>query len=99
MDHRALAECRSLFTIAKNPADRLTRFNDLEAKALLYPPPLEGRTHAGDFGDDVFTVGCLDLMKRFDLLIRAMKHTRTPVRARRPAPACSARNWSSRSTS
>src|SRR6185436_6256519 len=36
----------------------------------------------GDFGDYVFSAGRLDRLKRFDLLIRAMKHTETPVRCR-----------------
>jgi len=81
MDNRALAECRKRFTIAGNPADRLRRFNGLDASVLYPPPPLDGQYRSGDFGDYVFTVGRLEKMKRHDLMIRAIAHARTPVRA------------------
>src|SRR5512136_3012688 len=40
MDDTALAECRALFTISRNVADRLSRFNSLPGTPL-YPPPHE----------------------------------------------------------
>jgi glycosyltransferase involved in cell wall biosynthesis len=50
---------------------------------VLYPPPkIDARLRPGPFGDYVFTVGRLEPLKRFDLLIRALKHTETPVRCR-----------------
>lgn len=82
MDNRGIAECTRRFAIAGNPAERLRRFNNLEARVLYPPPPLDGRYREGDFGDYVFTVGRLDRSKRNDILIRAMAHTKTPVRAR-----------------
>ena len=82
MDTRALAECRALFTNAGNTAHRLQRFNGLAARPLYPPPPLEGRYHEGAFGDYVFTATRLDAMKRVDLLLRALAHTRTPMRAK-----------------
>ena len=82
MDGRALRECRTLFAIAKNAADRLRRFNGLEAQVLYPPPPLDGRYRAGAPGDYVFGVGRLDGMKRFDLLIKAMAHAPAELRAR-----------------
>jgi glycosyltransferase involved in cell wall biosynthesis len=82
MDRRVLAEARQVFTISGNVAARLQRFNDLPAQ-VLYPPPRLDRLYApGDFGDYVFSAGRLDRLKRFDLLVRAMKHTETPVRCR-----------------
>jgi glycosyltransferase involved in cell wall biosynthesis len=82
MDHRTLSEARRVFTISGNVADRLRRFNQLEAEVLYPPPKLNRLYHPGDSGDFIFTVGRLDPLKRFDLLIRAMKHTETPVRCR-----------------
>ena len=82
MDTRAIAECRARFTNAGNTAHRLHRFNGLDARPLYPPPPLDGRYWTGEFGDYLFTVGRLDRMKRTDLLIRALKHTRTRVCAR-----------------
>jgi len=81
MDRRALGEARARFTISRNVADRLRRFNDLDAEPL-YPPPLLGdRYRCGPFGDLVVTAGRLDPMKRFDRLVRAVAAAATPVRA------------------
>ena len=82
MDTRALGECHQRFAIARNPADRLQRFNGLSADALYPPPPLDGRYHEGAFGDYVFTASRLDAMKRVDLLLRSLVHTHAPVRAK-----------------
>ncbi|HEX4966606.1 MAG TPA: glycosyltransferase family 4 protein [Thermoanaerobaculia bacterium] len=82
MDRRTLAEARAVYTISGNVADRLRRNNGVEA-AVLYPPPkLDPLYHPGPSGDFIFTAGRLDPLKRFDLLIRAMKHTETPVRCK-----------------
>jgi glycosyltransferase involved in cell wall biosynthesis len=77
MDDTALAECRSIFTISRNVADRLSRYNALPATPL-YPPPHElGRYHNAGFGDFVFYAGRLDRLKRLTLAVDAMKRVRT----------------------
>jgi glycosyltransferase involved in cell wall biosynthesis len=82
MDRRTLSEARAVFAISRNVAERLARFNDLAAR-VLYPPPGIGRScHPGDFGDYVVGTGRLDRMKRFELLVRALRHTETAVRCR-----------------
>lgn len=82
MDDRTLKEARGLFTISGNTAERLKRYNRLEAEPLYPPPRLEGAYHPGDFGDYVFSAGRLDPLKRFDLLVEALAHTQTPVRVK-----------------
>jgi glycosyltransferase involved in cell wall biosynthesis len=82
MDRRTLSEARAVYTISGNVADRLRRFNQVEAEVLYPPPKLDPLIRSGDAGNYVFTVGRLDPLKRFDLLVRAMKHTETPVRCR-----------------
>jgi glycosyltransferase involved in cell wall biosynthesis len=82
MDRRTLSEARSVYTISGNVADRLRRNNGVEAEVLYPPPKLDALYHSGPSGDFIFTLGRLDPMKRFDLLVRAMKHTETPVRCR-----------------
>src|SRR5450830_141107 len=42
-DRTGLTEARKIFTNARNTADRLARFNGIEAEALYHPPPLAGR--------------------------------------------------------
>lgn len=80
MDTRTLAEARRVFTISKNVATRLERNTGLRAEALYPPPRLTGSIRPGPFGDYVLTVGRLNQIKRFDLLVRAMKQTRSGVR-------------------
>jgi glycosyltransferase involved in cell wall biosynthesis len=82
MDRRTLSEARAVYTISGNVADRLRRFNQVEAEVLYPPPKLDPLYHSGDSGDYIFSIGRLDPLKRFDLLIKAMKYTETPVRCR-----------------
>lgn len=80
MDSAALGECRRIFTISKNVAARLLRYNGLEAEALYPPPQHQGRYHAGQAGDYLFYAGRLDRLKRLDLVIDAVARAGGPVR-------------------
>ena len=64
-----------------SPTSTTRRFNGLEAETLYPPPALGERYRAGPYGDAVVSVGRLDPMKRFDLLIRAVAAASTPLRA------------------
>jgi glycosyltransferase involved in cell wall biosynthesis len=77
MDTAALAECRHVFTISKNVAARLARYNGLAGEALYPPPHHLGRYHAAEYGDYLFYAGRLDRLKRLDLLVNAMKRVRS----------------------
>jgi glycosyltransferase involved in cell wall biosynthesis len=80
MDDRGLGEARARFTISGNTAERLERWNRLDAEPLYPPPRLGDAYRPGEFGDYVFSAGRLDPLKRFDLLIQALAHTAAPVR-------------------
>ncbi|MEP7009441.1 MAG: glycosyltransferase family 4 protein [Acidobacteriota bacterium] len=82
MDERTLGEARRVYAISDNVAARLERHNNMKIGTLYPPPRLIDRLAPGEMGDYVFTAGRLNRIKRFDLLIRAMKHTKTPVRCR-----------------
>ncbi len=82
MDRQGLGEARRIFSISQNTADRLRKFNDLEATVLYPPPKLAGEHRAGAYGDYVFSAGRLDPMKRFDQLLRAVAAAERPVRCR-----------------
>ena len=71
MDERALLEARAIFTISRNTADRLRRYNDIDAE-VLWPPPQRGDLEW--LGDDgyILSVGRLDPTKRTELLIDAV---------------------------
>lgn len=80
LDTSALRECKRLFTISRNIADRLRRYNGLEAE-VLHPPLQEPeRWRCEAFEPFVLSVGRLETLKRTDLLIRA-------AAAGLPAPA------------
>jgi glycosyltransferase involved in cell wall biosynthesis len=80
MDNSALSECRSIFTISRNVADRLQRYNSLPG-APLYPPPHHlGRYRCDGYGDYLFYAGRLDRLKRLDLAVDAMRRVRSGAR-------------------
>jgi len=80
MDDAGLGECLELFTISKNVAARLARYNSLTAETLYPPPPQQGRYRQEGFGDYLFYAGRLDRLKRLDLAIDAMKRVRSKAR-------------------
>jgi glycosyltransferase involved in cell wall biosynthesis len=80
MDTAALKECRQIFTISKNVARRLSRYNGLAAEALYPPPHHLGRYRDDGCGDYLFYVGRLDRLKRLDLAVDAMQRVRSGAR-------------------
>jgi glycosyltransferase involved in cell wall biosynthesis len=80
LDRRMLGECRRVFTNAQNTANRLAKYNDVQAQALYHPPPLADRLRPGRYGDYVLVVGRLESVKRADLAIRALAHVPAPTR-------------------
>jgi glycosyltransferase involved in cell wall biosynthesis len=72
LDSVALGEARRVFATSRNVADRLLRFNGVEAELLPHPPQsLPYRT--ADAEGFVLSVNRLDRAKRIDLLIEAAK--------------------------
>ena len=80
LDRRMLGECRHVFANAQNTANRLARFNGVQARALYHPPPDAERLHAGSYGNYVLVVGRLETVKRTDLAIRAMAYAPSHIR-------------------
>ncbi len=80
IDRRTLSEARRLCTISGNVAARLESFLGLEGEPLYPPPALGERLRPGPFGDYVFSVGRLDQMKRFDLLLSALARSTSELR-------------------
>ena len=72
MDAVALGECQDIFTISRNVADRLSRFNRLPGTPLHPPPRDAHRFHPGSYGDYLLFAGRLERIKRVDLALRAL---------------------------
>ncbi len=86
-DTRALEEARRRFTTSGVVADRLARYNGLDAEPLYHPPPLFDRLRsvgtgngAVSSGDYVFCATRLDANKRPELLVEAARHLTTDTR-------------------
>ena len=80
LDTEMLAECRRVFTNAKNTAARVAKFNALVAEPLYHPPRLAPRLTAGPYGDYVLCVGRIESVKRVDLAVKAMIGCNTELR-------------------
>lgn len=80
MDSSSLAECRSIYTISQNVADRLGTYNHLPATPLYPPPQHLGRYRNDEYGDYLFYAGRLDRLKRLDLALDALARTSSPAR-------------------
>jgi glycosyltransferase involved in cell wall biosynthesis len=80
-DSRFIPEARKVFANSQTVAERLLRYNRIESEPLYHPPPRADRLRAGEQGDYIFYPSRLEPQKRQELLIEALRHTRTPVRA------------------
>jgi glycosyltransferase involved in cell wall biosynthesis len=72
LDAVALGEARRVFATSRNVADRLRRFNGVEAELLPHPPQALPYRSAPSEGY-VLSVNRLDRAKRIDLLIEAAR--------------------------
>jgi glycosyltransferase involved in cell wall biosynthesis len=72
LDEVALGEARKVFATSRNVADRLQRFNGIDATVLPHPPQSLRYREAEPEGF-VLSVNRLDRAKRIDLLIEAAK--------------------------
>lgn len=79
-DNRFLPQARAIFTLSREVTERLRRYNAILSEPLYHLPPNAADIREGDFGDAVFYPSRLDLAKRQDLLIEAMRHVKTDAR-------------------
>lgn len=78
-DIATLGETPHRFAISGNVAERLRRYNGLDAQ-VLYPPPRDpDQFRPGPPGTYLLSVGRLDAMKRVNLLLEALARMRHAV--------------------
>ena len=82
LDDVSLREARKVFTNSQVVADRLLAFNNVQAEPLYPPIRAPERFHCRSYGDELVAVCRMEPHKRQDVLIEALKHTRTPVKLR-----------------
>lgn len=81
IDNRTLAESRKLYAISQTVADRLEKYNHLEAQCLYQPPKNPEKFYTEGYGDYILSVGRLDKLKRLELLIQALKYCDRHIQA------------------
>lgn len=81
-DRICLLESRKIYANSKNVANRLKKYNGIEAEALYHPPSLSGRYYTDGYEDYILSVGRLDRLKRNELLLEAMCHCEKSIKAK-----------------
>lgn len=71
--------CKAVFSIGSEVSRRLSDWNGLEAPAL-HPPLWGDDFRTGPYGDYLLLPGRLHAWKRVDLVIRAMRQVKAPLR-------------------
>ncbi|WP_079913850.1 glycosyltransferase family 4 protein [Paenibacillus sp. 32352] len=79
-DNTFLRESRHVFANSKTVANRLLKFNDIDATPLYHPPTDYEKLKCDSFGDYVFYPSRLNEIKRQHLIIEAMKYTKSNVK-------------------
>jgi glycosyltransferase involved in cell wall biosynthesis len=80
-DDRCLSEAKALYTNSRIVADRLRRYNGIEADGILYPPLLHPEQfRCGEAGDYVFYPSRLCSFKRQHVAIEAMRFVKSDFR-------------------
>lgn len=72
IDTKSINSFNSRYTISKNVADRLKKYNGIDSTPLYHPPALVGRYYCNQYEDYIISVGRLDAIKRNDMLIRSL---------------------------
>lgn len=82
IDNKCLGKVKKVFTISKNVSNRLLKFNKIESEPLYIPIPNSEKFHNKEYGDYVIFPSRIGPIKRQDLLVEAMKYTKTDVKCK-----------------
>lgn len=80
IDTKALSSAKKVFAISKNVANRLKKFNNIDAK-VLYPPLFNEKQYYNEsYSDYIYFPSRITGSKRQHIPIQAMKYTKTNVK-------------------
>jgi glycosyltransferase involved in cell wall biosynthesis len=80
-DTRSLSDVKEVFTISKTVSKRLLDYNGVTSRALYQPPMNENEFSNGECYPYIFSPSRIEILKRQELLVRAMAHVRSPIMA------------------
>lgn len=78
-DNRSIGSAKAVFTIAERVCQRLRQFNNIESTALYHPPADDLAFHCAEPMPYIFAPSRLEILKRQDLLLRAVAACPKPV--------------------
>jgi len=81
-DRRFIPKAKAIFTIAANVSDRLKKYCGIESAPLYHPPGYADQFYCAEAEDYVFFPSRIARVKRQSLVLKAMAHTRQPIRLR-----------------
>lgn len=79
-DNNLLREAKKIFTISKTVTDRLKKFNNIASQTLYHPPKNYEQMHSESFDNYVLYPSRISILKRQQLVINAMKYTKSPLK-------------------
>ena len=82
LERQLLTEADNIFTISHNVTQRLEKFCGISGSTLYHPPPCAESFFCEPAEDYFFYPSRLTVMKRQELVVEALAHTRNPVRVR-----------------
>jgi len=80
IDTKLIGECKPVYTIAQNVSNRLKKYNGIDSTALFPPAPLSATIKSGSYGDYIVYLGRVELIKRVDLLVEALRESKKDVK-------------------
>ncbi|GHA32612.1 glycosyl transferase family 1 [Devosia pacifica] len=80
-DNKALGALPTVFTNAGRVSERLKRYNDIDSTPLYHPPPDAGIISSKPALPYIFVPSRLEVLKRQDLLLKALARTKQPIQA------------------
>ncbi|OQY13952.1 MAG: glycosyltransferase [Desulfobacteraceae bacterium 4572_187] len=79
-DNRFIREAKQTFTNAQNSADRLKKYNNIDAVPLYHPPVNHEKLRCENFDNYIFYPSRIDKMKRQRLLVEAARFLKTDTK-------------------
>ena len=80
-DSKYLASIPHRYSMCKNVSNRLEKYNKIHSSPVYHPPANQDRFHCKQSYDYIFFPSRLEKLKRQDLLIKAMAHVKSPIKA------------------
>ena len=79
IDTKCIPRARAVFATSLNVADRLKRYNGVDASPLYHPPPLAEQYYCDPPGEYLFLPSRIYYLKRHELVLEALALTKRPV--------------------